>query len=281
MKKLLVPFDFSASAMHALHFAIDIAAVNASEVVVLKVVDMTPFYMDSVNSVPFFIDSTSLLDDLKQQARAEFEEIRWVIDSHVPVHLVVEQGVLSQSVLKAIHQHDIDLVVMGTKGTSGISELLIGSNTEKIVRSSPVPVFAVHKPQKLSHIRNIIFPTPVDPDQKPLIEKIKRLQSFFNARLHILHVKTPYVKATDQELHADLEKLAQSHNLTNYAIHVRHEFDEEKGIVKFADRLGYSIIAMGTNGFTGLTHLMLGSIAENVVNHTDDAVWTYAAPEHV
>nr|WP_295922106.1 universal stress protein [uncultured Dyadobacter sp.] len=281
MKKILAPFDFSPSAMHALHFAIDIAAANDSEVFVLKVLEFTPLYIESINAIPFYADSASVLADLKEQARNNFEELRWVIDSRVPVHFGVEQGALSQTVLQAIRQHEIDLVVMGTKGSSGISELLIGSNTEKIVRSSPVPVFAIHKQQKISAVRNIIVPTTLDYGQASLMEKIKMLQNFFHARLHLLFIKTPYVKETDHALHADLESLAQHYGLNDYVAHVRHEFDEEKGILKFAAKLGYSIIAMGTHGFTGLTHLMLGSIAENVVNHTHEAVWTYAMQESV
>jgi nucleotide-binding universal stress UspA family protein len=54
---------------------------------------------------------------------------------------------------------------------------------------------------------------------------------------------------------------------------------EEEGIIRFARQLEFSIIAMSTHGHTGLTHLMLGSIAENVVNHCPEAVWTYSAPE--
>lgn len=281
MKKILVPFDFSPSAMHALHFAIDIAVANESEVFALKVAELTPLYIENINAIPFYADSASIMADLKEQGQNNFEEIRWVIDSHVPVHFEVEQGVLSQTVLKAIHRHEIDLVVMGTKGSSGVSELLIGSNTEKIVRSSPVPVFAIHKQQKISAVRNIIFPTALDYGQASLIGKIKTLQKFFHARLHILFIKTPYMKETDHVLRVNLEGFAQHYGLTDYVVHIRHEFGEENGILKFGSKLGYSIIAMGTHGFTGLTHMMLGSIAENVVNHTNEAVWTYAMQESV
>lgn len=267
--------------MHALHFAIDIAAANESEVFVLKVLEINPLYIDRIHAIPFYADSASVSDDLKEQARNDFEELRWVIDSRVSIHFDVEQGILTPAVLKAIQQHEIDLVVMGTKGSSGITELLIGSNTEKIVRSSPVPVFALHKQQKISAVRNIIVPTTLDYGQALLMDKIKMLQKFFQARIHLLLIKTPYMKETDHALHANLESLAQHYSLTDYVAHVRHEFDEEKGILKFASRLGYSMIAMGTHGFTGLTHLMLGSIAENVVNHTRDAVWTYAMQESV
>ena len=280
MKKILVPFDFSPAAMHAYRFALDIAAGNEGEVIVLKVVDLTPVYIESLDANPYYINSMSILTELKQEARNDFEHLRRRIDTNVPVRFEVEQGTVSQTVLKAIHQHDADLVVMGTTGTEGISELLVGSNTEKIVRSSPVPVFAIHKAQKVANIRNIVFPTTIDLDQRALLEKVKALQRFFHARLHLLYIKTPYPKQTDKELNESLERFAEFYGLTDYSIHIRHEPDEEEGILKFASRLEYSIIAMATHGFTGLTHLILGSIAENIVNHTREAVWTYTLHEH-
>jgi nucleotide-binding universal stress UspA family protein len=167
---------------------------------------------------------------------------------------------------------------MATKGASGFEELLVGSNTEKIVRSSPVPVFAIHKKQKVEQIKNIIFPTTIELNKGALIEKLKALQTFFNAKLHLLYVKTPETKQKDQELKMGLENFARFYDLKNYTVTVKHGRTEEDGIIQFAGQLTFSIIAMSTHGHTGLTHLMLGSIAEDVVNHCSEAIWTYTGP---
>jgi nucleotide-binding universal stress UspA family protein len=281
MKNILVPFDFSTASEQALRFALDIAAQSSGQVIVLHVINLTPNYIETLEINPAYVNSMSILAELKQQALADFDELKKkMVTGNVPVRFVAEQGLINQAILKSIHQHDADLVVMATKGASGLRELLVGSNTEKIVRSSPVPVFAVHKTQKLEQVKNIIFPTTIELNKNILIEKIKELQNFFDAKLHLLHIKTPNSKQKDQELKTALENLAAFYDLKNYAVIVKTGKTEKDGIISYARRLRLSVIAMSTHGHKGLTHLMLGSIAEDVVNHCPEAVWTYAGSEN-
>lgn len=277
MKSILVPCDFSTASEQAFRFALDIAALSGGEVTVLHVINLTPNFIETLDINPYYVDSMSILSELKQQASVDFEEMKKKINTgSTIVKFVVEQGLLNQVVLKSVHQFNADLVVMATRGASGLGELLVGSNTERIVRSSPVPVFAIHKNQKVEQVKNIILPTAIELDKSTLIEKVKTLQAFFNARLHLLHVKTPDSKQKDHELKVSLENFARFYGLTNYSVAVKQGKTEEDGIIKFARQLDCSIIAMSTHGHTGLTHLMLGSIAEDVVNHCPEAVWTYA-----
>lgn len=277
MKNILVPCDFSKASVQALRFAVEIASKSRGEVTVLHVINLTPNYIETLEINPYYVNSMSIQTELTQQAIRDFEELKKRLNTgETTVRFVVDRGLLSQVVLKSIHQHNADLVVMATKGTSGLSELLVGSNTERIVRSSPVPVFAVHKNQTVAQVKNIIFPTTIDLNKHALIEKVKTLQSFFKAKLHLLNIKTPESKQKDQELKTGLENFARFYELKNYSVVVKHGKTEEEGIIKFARELEFSMIAMSTHGHTGLTHLMLGSIAEDVVNHCPEAVWTYA-----
>ena len=280
MKNILVPCDFSKASEQALRFAIEIAALSQGEVRVLHVINLTPDYIQTLETNPYYVDSMSILAELKRQAVDDFDELKQKVDTgNVPVKLAIEQGLISHVILKSIQQHNADLVVMATNGASGLSEILVGSNTEKIVRSSPVPVFAVHKNQKAEQVKNIIFPTTIELNKGALIEKVKALQAFFNARLYLLHVKTPESRQKDHELKMALENFARFYDLENYLAVIKQAKTEEEGIIRLARQLEFSIIAMSTHGHTGLTHFMLGSIAENVVNHCPEAVWTYSAPE--
>ena len=277
MKKILVPCDFSDSARQAYKFAIDIAAVNSGEVIVVKIIDLTPVYLESLDSNPYYLHLSSVLKELEDDAWNDFEVFTQAIDARgVKVTFVTEQGSLSQSLLNQIQKHQADLVVMGTHGVHGLKELLIGSNTEKIVQYSPVPVFVVHHAQKISNIRNIVFPTEIDLAQHAMIEKIKALQVFFKARLHLLHIKTPVNEVKKSELEMSMQNMAHFYDLVNYTVCVLEENKEEDGIKKFAADLPDSIIAMGTHGNTGIRHFIAGSIAESIVNHVQETVWTYS-----
>ena len=245
MKKILVPCDFSDSARQAYKFAIDIAAVTSGEVIVVKIIDLTPVYLESLDSNPYYLHITSVLKELEDDAWNDFEIFTRAIDAkNVKVTFVTEQGSMLQTLLSQISKHQADLVVMGTHGVHGLKELLIGSNTEKIVQCAPVPVFVIHHAQKISSIRNIIFPTEIDLTQNALIEKIKSLQVFFDASLHLLHIKTPVDQVKTTELETSMHNMAHFYDLNNYTVCIREENKEEDGIIKYAEKLGHSIIAM-------------------------------------
>ena len=84
-------------------------------------------------------------------------------------------------ILDYITENHIELVVMGTKGASGLRELLIGSNAERIVRRSSCPVITVRTYEKLRDIKNIVFPNSLEVEQDDLVEHVKVLQRFLKA----------------------------------------------------------------------------------------------------
>ena len=89
---------------------------------------------------------------LKEEGRRSLERISEMISQSdaeskiedVKITLKTEEGSPAESILKTIEKENIDLVVMGTSGKHGLDRFLLGSVTEKVVRSSKCPVLAVH-----------------------------------------------------------------------------------------------------------------------------------------
>ena len=277
MKKILVPCDFSDSALHAYKFAIDIAAASGGEVVVVRIIEQPPVFVESLDSNPYYPHVTAAMNELEDDAWTDFESLQKLIDAkNVMVTFITDQGTVFQALLNQIHNQQVDLVVMGTHGAHGLKEFLIGSNTEKIVQYAPVPVFVIHHAQTIPGVRNIIFPTEIGLSQNFLIEKIKALQTFFDATLHLLYIKTPIDSLTIEELEMSLQNMAQFYMLSRYTVNICEQNKEEDGIVKFAREMSHSIIAIQTHGNKGLKHFMTGSIAESIANHSKETLWTYS-----
>jgi len=279
MKKILVPCDFSAAARHAYRFATEIAAINNGEVIVVKAIELPNLYGNGMPGQPYsFVDPVAVISEWTQAAEKDFVMMQKAIGStFANVSFRAETGGVTDTILQMIQAEEIDLVVMGTNGAGGLKEFFVGSNTEKIVRSSPVPVFAIHNALHVSDVKNIIFPTSLDLTQNTLVEKIKGLQQLFHAVIHVLYIN--YFTTTlisDSEAQASLESYARFYNLENYCLHVSRSANLEEGIASYAERIPYSIIAMTTHGSKGLAHLLMGSIAEDVVNHVSEPVWTYS-----
>jgi hypothetical protein len=106
--------------------------------------------------------------------------------------------------------------------------------------------------------------------------KVKSLQHFFNAKLNIVWINTPLNFSSDTITYDRLHAFAKRFMLKDYTINIFNHPNEEEGIIKFTQMIKGDLIAMGTHGRRGISHLMLGSLAEDVVNHTDNIIWTYS-----
>lgn len=165
---------------------------------------------------------------------------------------------------------------MGTSGSSGFSEVFIGSNTEKIVRFSTVPVLTIRKSFSLKSIKNILVPSTLQLDQTKFIKNLKEVQDFFGAKLHILLVNTPIHFRTNAEANEALQEFAMHYKLKNYKTHFCNYTREEDGIIDFAYSKNMDLVAMATHARKGLAHLINTSVTENVVNHIQSPIWTFS-----
>jgi nucleotide-binding universal stress UspA family protein len=272
MKRILVPCDFSAPSTQAFRFACEIASASKGEIFLLKIVEFPT--IQGSRLAPVEVYERSFIKELKTKSNKDFEKLKGKWGGKIKIHFSIEHGSVTDSIARFTAKKKIDLIIMGTHGSNGLMEFAVGSNTEKVVRSSKVPVIAVKKAVKISSIKDIIFTTNLDFEKKKFIASIKTLQAFFKAKLHILYVNTPVNFQPDFETEKCLTMFAQQHQFKNYSLNIYNDLHDEKGIANFSSQFKNKIIAMATHGRKGLSHLFNGSIAENMVNHMDCPIWT-------
>lgn len=274
MKKILVPCDFSGPSNEAFKMAASIAASSKGEIFVLNIVEMPVLTSSLVVPVPAY--EKAFLKGLKEKANKNFLNLkdRWA--QKTKVSFFVEQGSVAGAVNKFIARKKVDVVVMGTHGSSGLRDFTVGSNTEKIVRSSKVPVISVRQAPRSNVITDLVFPTDLAPDQRKLAEGIQLLQSFFKAKLHILYVNNPANFQRDIFVEKRLAEFAKQYKFKNYSVHIYNDIDVENGVINFSARFKNKMIVMSTHGRKGLGRLLSGSVAEDVVNHLNCPIWTLA-----
>ena len=178
------------------------------------------------------------------------------------------------SISNRISKKKIDLVVMGTKGSSGVDELLIGSNAEKVVRNADCPVIAIKAKTNADKIKNIVFATDLGGKQEKLVKKVKAMQEAFGAKLHILRVNTPGNFENERAIKRRMEEFTKENKLSNVTHNIYSDVLEDDGIMYFAESIKADMIAIGTHGRHGFMHILAGSIAEDLVNHAKRPVWT-------
>jgi nucleotide-binding universal stress UspA family protein len=138
-ESILVPTDGSDGAWAALDEAVELAARFDATVHSLSVVDTTAAYADTGGA-----ELMNALEQAGTRTTAEAQERAEAAD--VEVVTTVEPGTPHRTILAYADDHDVDLVVMGTRGRTGLERYLLGSVTEKVVRTADIPVLTVRAP---------------------------------------------------------------------------------------------------------------------------------------
>ncbi len=278
MKKILVPTDFSKTSLMAVDVAFDIAKKDGADIILLNVVEEAT--SDSYRISGEWqkanwedrIFTYRLLEKAKKQLEKLVMEPRF---NAVKITGELRLGNPFHGMNAIIIDRKVDLIVMGTKGHTKMEEMIIGTNTEKVVRRSHCPVLTVHKKPSSSDFKNIVYATSMANDEEVFSRIVKRTQQLYNSTIHLVRINTPANFQRDREVKGYMEKFAKKLLLKNYTINVYNDISEEEGIINFADSINADLIAMATHGRTGLAHMMAGSVAENVVGHSGRPVLTF------
>ncbi len=279
MKKILVPTDFSKPAKLATDVAIAIAKKVKAQIVLLHVLEQPTSKSFNVTGEAISGDSSeeklfTLM--LIKKAKNEFAKIIQETESEgVKVVGQLRLGNPFHGMRTMITELDVDLVVMGTSGRTQLEEMLVGSNTEKVVRHAHCPVLTIHEKPSSTDFRNIVYATSMSDGEKAFSDVIKRIQEIYKATIHLVRINTPMNFRPDTEVKMIMANFAKKLRLKDYTLNVFNDLSEEEGIIHFAESIQADLIGMATHGRTGFAHVLAGSVAEDVVQHSRRPVLTY------
>jgi len=274
MEKILIPCDFSEQAINAFRLAVDIAHALSAELHLLHVIELPIMHDDVLTPLPSFDEN--LLKELSERAEIKLIELKKEFTNEHPfINSKIEFGPIITSITDYVEENDITLIAMGTKGISGLEEVLVGSTAEKVVRHATCPVIAVKKRTSLNELKHIVFPNSMEDGQEDLVLHVKNLQHVLKATLHLVWIDTTDKSDDQSVVKQQMETFAKRFMLKDYTVNVFKANNNETGIINFTHWINASMIAMGTHARKGLSHLFKGSVTEDVVNHVDCPIWTY------
>jgi nucleotide-binding universal stress UspA family protein len=273
MKKILVPTDFSQYSKNALYVAADIARHTGAALELLHV------NLAAVYSVPFseysagmnFVveDNTYDASAAKVLEQLKVEVLAMPAYTDLVITTRIEEGYLHTSLRNVAIEDDVDLIVMGTRGSSGMGEFLVGSNTEKVIRTAPCPVLAVPEHIKQFSLKMVLLPSTLKSDQSGVFQYLAQLEKTFDFHVKVLYLNNPSGLPTDGSAEAQKNRLAESAGLKKTdVILTSGTFFEDNAILFAADACEADMIVMATHQRQGLSHFLFGSITEDTVNHS-------------
>lgn len=147
-KNILVPIDGSEDSKHALEIAIKLAQQFESSIALIHVYSLSTSPPLDTFDIDFVTYPQSPRDLIKQLAKV-MKEVRTrlvekskkrVEESHIPLQIILREGHPVKEIIKIAKEGVYDLIVLGSKGSSGLIETLIGSVSEKVIRHAPCNV---------------------------------------------------------------------------------------------------------------------------------------------
>lgn len=272
MKKILVPTDFSNQAENALKVAAQFAKKYKCEIYLLHILEIPIHKVDAISTNNDLPEAIYFM----KMAHKQFEELK-AKDylKNLKVHEHVEFQEIFKGVFHMCKKQNIDLVIMGSNGANGLKEMLIGSNTEKVVRTSETPVMVIKTEHKTFKTDRFVFASDFNDENKKTFEKAMTFANIFGSKVHLLMVNTPTNFITSGDAEKRMLKFMKAFNFSNYTSNIYNDMSIEQGIMNFSQSMSADIIAMSTHGRQGISHFFNGSVSEDLVNHAKRPVLTF------
>ena len=272
MKRILVPTDFSKHAEYALKVAAQIAKKNDGEIFLVHMLELPTSGNDAISrahDIPelmFFKNAAvAKLDDLMDADYLNGVKISRIIQFEMAFEGIIKNG----------EAHNADLIVMGSHGANGFQEMFIGSNTEKVVRNSNVPVLVIKREEDTFSASKFVFASDFSDEIKKPFEKVVEFVNKFGSHLYLANINTPNNFKSTKVAQKHMDEFIANFKIDNYSTHIYNDVNVENGILHFAKSIDADIIGMSTHGRKGLSHFFNGSISEDLVNHAKRPVITF------
>ncbi|AYN66421.1 universal stress protein [Euzebyella marina] len=271
MKKIIVPVDFSQQSEYAMKVAVSLAKKHGFEILALHMLELNQAMITSTED--YHPEQTVFLIKMAEKRFDEFLKKPFL--NEVKVTPIIKHYKVFSEVNEIAKEHEVGLVVMGSHGADGLTEIFIGSNAEKVVRTSDIPVIVVKGEMEDFNIKRFVFACDFSLENLTAFSQAKAFASMLSAELNLVYVNTPgdsFLSTSDcyERINKFLHEAKSAEEVTIY-----NDYTVEKGVLGFSEVNGADAIGIPTHGRRGLAHFFMGSIGEDIANHSKIPVITF------
>lgn len=272
-QKILACVDGSEESFNALRGALFLAKNLKAEIFAVSVVPVGP---ELSSALSVFI---GLKDTLRKGAEKILKQAEDMAEEEgVKLRTYLEQGEPYQRIIDLAFSLNVDLIILGRTGKTGLSGAIIGSTTMRTIGSSPVDVLVIPK-EKPIKCRRILVPVDGSEFSDRATMRAIELSKLFKGTLCFLNVvEVPLelfegpgeiaqviesLKLSGEEIVRKLKRKAKEEGLDAESLVVEGIIEEE--ILRIAEEKECDLIVMGSHGKTGIKRLLMGSVTEGVI----------------
>ncbi len=272
MKTIIVPIDFSEQSEYALKVAASLAKKHEAEILALHMLELNEAMISS--SEGFHPEQTVFLLKLAEKRINEFLDKPYLKGVRKITPIIKHFKVFGE-VNDVAQNHGADMIVMGSHGSDGLREIFVGSNAEKVVRHSDIPVLVIKDELEDFKVDNFVFACAFKEESLGAFHKAKDFAEKLKAKFHMVYINTPgdnflSTKDAHEKISKFLEKAGVDHKVNIY-----NDYSVEKGVLNFSEGINADVVSIPTHGRKGLSHFFMGSIGEDIANHSKIPVITF------
>jgi nucleotide-binding universal stress UspA family protein len=281
MKLILCPIDFSEFSIRACHYALSLAEHYRAKLVAQHIVELWRYpYGDYAASAGDYAEFSRALREGGKEQLQEF--VKKHTHDEIQPELVVHEGIAADSILSFAQERKADLIVMGTHGRRGFDRLVLGSVTDRVMRTAPCPVLAISKPshdstatgeerRHVHHLSRILFCTDFSEASEGALNYAISATAEYDAELTLLHVleeapspaKTEEAIATATE---QLDKLIPREGRKTLKIKTAVRIGKPyQQIIQFVVEAQIDMVTIGVSGRGALDRAVFGSTTYRVM----------------
>ncbi|RDK89195.1 universal stress protein [Marinirhabdus gelatinilytica] len=270
MKNIIIPVDFSKQSEFALKAGAIIAKKHSSKLYVLHMLELSDSILTRTDT-----ENTNKMFFLLSLAKKKFEDF---LDKDylkgIEVDPIVKHYKVYNEVDEVSRAVDADLIIMGSKGLTAQDGLFAGSNAEKMVRNSSTPVLIIKSEPNNFDLKNVVYAASLEPESIPAFKKATTLFSSLGSNVHPVFVNRPNNGfISSREFNEKVKAFATAGGTDN--VEFIAGYTVEDGLIQYAEETKADIIAVSTNARKGLNHFLMGSISEDLANHSKLPVMSF------
>ncbi len=260
-KRILLPTDFSKNALNAIRYALALYADQQCDFYFLNVYQVDGYNLDNAMMVPE--PGESAFEAAKSKSEHRFKELMEILNLNPKnpkhnYHTISTFSFLFEAVENTIARHDIDIIVMGTKGRTGSHTVIYGTNTINLMEEvTECPVLAIPEDVRFAPPKEIVFPTDYKtPFKRRELNYLIEIGKMYGTAIRILHVKEKEKLSQAQENNKELlEDILKN---TSHSFHSLEGVKVHTGINAFIESRNSDMVA-----FLNKKHRFFGSMWSN------------------
>ena len=264
MKNILLPTDFSDNSWNAIQYAVEL----------FKDEKCNFFLLNTYTPMIYNLEYTSrfgLVEVLEETSKKNLNDIQQRIENKFknPNHnynQISSFNTLTNEIEQLHEGHVMDLIVMGTKGATGLGEILFGSNTVHIIKTVKCPVLAIPSDFTFEAPQEILFPSDYDVSfNEDSVKQIIDIAIPHNSRINILNVSDEYELSDEQE--KNKQKLAKLFKNVTHLFHSVNNESVTKAISEFQLSKQINLLVMINNKHSFFENLFFKSKINQIGFH--------------